>query len=165
MEAAAELLIPDAARVHELLRERGESLSTAESLTGGMLGAILTSVAGASATYRGGVVVYATDLKAALLGISQELLAVRGPVDPDVAAAMAQGAAARLGSDWAVALTGVAGPDPQAGQPVGKVYLAISGLGRTSVVERVYPGERAAIRVAACRDALHAVHDRLAAGE
>jgi nicotinamide-nucleotide amidase len=78
---------------------------------------------------------------------------------------MAEGVRDRLGATWGVALTGVAGPDQQGDQPVGKVYLAISGLGRTSVVERVYPGERAAIRVAACRDALHAVHDRLAAGE
>jgi len=165
VEAAAELLIPDAARIHELLAQRGESLSTAESLTGGLLGAILTSVAGASATYRGGMVVYATDLKARLLGVSEAMLAERGPVDPDVAVAMAEGAADRLGSEWAVALTGVAGPDPQAGQPVGKVYVAVRGPGRTSVVERLFPGERSAIRMAACRDALHTVHDRLAAGE
>src|SRR5206468_12465437 len=106
---------------------RSETLSSAESLTGGLLGAILTNVAGASATYRGGVVVYATDLKAKLLGVPEALLAARGPVDPDVAVAMAEGVRDRLDSTWGVALTGVAGPDTQGDQPVGRVYLAVAG--------------------------------------
>ena len=164
MEATAEELANDAARLHGLLQARDESLSTAESLTGGLLGAILTNLSGASATYRGGVVVYATDLKATLLGVPASLLAARGPVDPDVAAAMAEGVRDRLSSTWGVALTGVAGPEPQADQPVGKVYLAIAGPGPTSVVERLFPGQRAEIRMAACRDALHGVYERLAEG-
>lgn len=165
MEAAAQQLIPVAARVHELLRSRGESLVTAESLTGGMVGAVLTEVAGASATYRGGVVVYATDLKAGLLGVPAGLLAERGPVDPEVAVAMAEGVRSRLAAVWGVALTGVAGPEPQGGKPVGTVCVAVSGPGGTSVTEQVFPGDRSGIRTAACGDALHALYDRLARGE
>lgn len=164
MEAAAEQLIPDAERLHELLRSRRESLATAESLTGGLLGAILTSVAGSSATYRGGVVVYATELKSTLLDVPERLLADRGPVDPDVAVAMAEGVRHRLGADWGIALTGVAGPDPQGDCPVGTVYIAVCGVGGTTTAERLFPGDRAGIRVAACRDALHAVYERLADG-
>jgi nicotinamide-nucleotide amidase len=165
METAPEELAGDTARLHGLLQARGETLATAESLTGGLLGAILTNLAGASATYRGGVVVYATDLKAGLLGVPVSLLDARGPVDPDVAAAMAEGVRDRLGATWGVALTGVAGPEPQGDQPVGTVYVAVAGPGATSVVERAFPGQRAEIRLAACRDALHAVYDRVAAGE
>ncbi len=165
MEAAAQQLTPVVARIHELLRSRGESMATAESLTGGMVGAILTEVPGASATYRGGVVAYATDLKATLLGVASGLLAERGAVDPDVAAAMASGVAFRLGADWGLALTGVAGPDPQDGKPVGTVYVAVSGFGATSLVERVFPGGREEVRRAACKVALDTIYDRLADGE
>ncbi|HVT22715.1 MAG TPA: CinA family protein [Mycobacteriales bacterium] len=162
METAAEQLTAVAAAIHERLRARGESLATAESLTGGMLGSILTTVAGASATYRGGVIVYATDLKSALLDVPDGLIAARGPVDPDVAAAMAAGACARLSATWGVALTGVAGPDPQGGKPVGTVYVAVCGPRGTTVLEQRFAGDRTAIRMAACRNALHNLHDRLA---
>lgn len=165
MEEAAEDLTAVAGRVHDLLRQHGESLATAESLTGGMVGSILTNVAGASATYRGGVVVYATDLKSTLLGVPDGLLSERGPVDGDVAIAMAEGVRQRLDATWGLALTGVAGPDPQGGQPVGKVFVAVAGGKSTSVAERMFPGGRREIRRAACADALHAVYDRLAAGE
>jgi nicotinamide-nucleotide amidase len=165
MEEIPEELAGAAARLHGLLQARDESLSTAESLTGGMLGSILTILPGASQTYRGGVVVYATDLKSALLGVPESLLEARGPVDPDVAVAMAEGVRDRLGATWGVALTGVAGPDQQGDQPVGKVYLAVAGPGQTWVAERLFPGYRSEIRTAACRDALHAVYDRVAAGE
>ncbi|HWC35651.1 MAG TPA: CinA family protein [Mycobacteriales bacterium] len=165
MEAAAEQLTPVAARIHEVLRRRGESAATAESLTGGLVGATLTGVAGASQTYRGGVIVYATDLKAELLGVPAVLLAERGPVDPGVAAAMAEGVRDRLGASWGVALTGVAGPDAQGGRAVGTVFIAVAGGRATTVVERSFPGGREDVRWAACRDALHALYDRLAAGE
>jgi nicotinamide-nucleotide amidase len=165
MEATPEELTPDAARVHGMLQVRDMSLATAESLTGGLLGTIITNVQGASATYRGGVIVYATDTKSELLGVPEELLAERGPVDPDVAAAMASGVRDRLHADWGVALTGVAGPESQGGKEVGTVFVAVSGPGPTTVVERLFPGSRNEIRVAACRDALHVLYDRLAAGE
>jgi PncC family amidohydrolase len=111
--AAAEGL---SARIVTALRAGGDTLAVAESLTGGLVTARVVDVPGASTVLRGGVVAYATDLKHALLGVDADLLAERGAVDPDVALAMARGVAGRLGSTWAVATTGVAGPDPQDGQ-------------------------------------------------
>jgi nicotinamide-nucleotide amidase len=99
----------------------------AESLTGGMLCSALIDVPGASAVVRGGVVSYATDLKHRLLGVDAGLLAANGPVDPDVATQMAHGVRERLGADWGVATTGVAGPDPQDGIAAGTVYIAVAG--------------------------------------
>jgi nicotinamide-nucleotide amidase len=165
MEAFAEQLTPLAARVHGLLRARHETLTTAESLTGGMLGAILTSVAGASASYRGGVVVYATDLKESLIGVPALLLSERGAVDPDVAVAMAAGVRDRLGSTWGLALTGVAGPDPQDGKAVGTLFVAGASAAVTFVAEHHVAGDREAVRMAACREALQAVYMRLAGDE
>ena len=106
-----------------------------------MLAAALTAIPGASAAFRGGVVAYATDLKAALLGVPAALLDRHGAVHPEVARAMADGVRSRLGATVGAATTGVAGPDPQDGQPVGTVYIAVSAGGDTSV--RV-PGARPA---------------------
>ncbi|WP_432063131.1 CinA family protein [Streptomyces sp. S1] len=117
----------DAARVLALLAERGQTLAVAESLTGGLVAAELTGVPGASASFRGSVTAYATTLKHELLGVDGALLAERGAVDPEVASQMAAGVRARLGADWGIATTGVAGPDPQDGQPVGTVYVAVAG--------------------------------------
>ena len=116
----------DAARVIEALTGRGQTLAVAESLTGGLLAATLVDVPGASAAFRGGLVVYATDLKASLAGVDPELLAARGPVDPDVARELAEGARSRCGADWGLATTGVAGPTPQDGVDVGTVYLGLA---------------------------------------
>ena len=118
---------PAATIVHQLLARRSETVAVAESLTGGLLSATLVEAPGASATYRGGLIVYATDLKASLAGVSAELLDERGPVDREVAEQLALGAVRRCGADWGVATTGVAGPDPQGGQPPGTVWLAIAG--------------------------------------
>jgi nicotinamide-nucleotide amidase len=120
---------PAARTVHRLLSERSQTLAVAESLTGGLLAATLVDVPGVSATFRGGLVVYATDLKAGLAGVPADLLAERGPVDPDVAAAMAAGARSACRADWGLATTGVAGPDPQNGVAVGTVFVAVSGPG------------------------------------
>ena len=106
-----------AADVLAALGQAGLSLAVAESLTGGLLAATLVDVPGASAVFRGGVIAYATDVKATLLGVDPALLAERGPVDPQVAAQMATGVRVRLGADVGVSTTGVAGPDPQDGQP------------------------------------------------
>jgi nicotinamide-nucleotide amidase len=89
----------------------------------------LTDVAGSSATFRGGVVAYATGIKASLLDVDPDLLVRVGAVHPEVAAAMALGAAARLGATYGLATTGVAGPDPQDGRPPGEVHLALAGPG------------------------------------
>jgi nicotinamide-nucleotide amidase len=116
-----------AAEVLDLLVARGQTLAVAESLTGGLLAATLVDVPGASRAFRGGLVVYATDLKASLAGVADELLRAVGPVDPQVAVALARGARIRCGADWGLATTGVAGPDPQDGVPVGTVYVAVTG--------------------------------------
>ena len=149
-EAAGEV----AREVLQALRERGETLAVAESLTGGLLCAALTDVPGASAVVRGGVVAYATDLKAALLDVPRPLLDRFGPVHPDVALAMAAGARRRLGAAFAVATTGVAGPDPQHGQPVGTVHLAVETEGDTVVRTLALAGNRAAIRRRTVAEAL-----------
>lgn len=112
--------------VHRLLAERGATVAAAESLTGGLIGAALTAMPGSSATFRGGVVAYATDLKATELGVPRDLLERHGAVHPEVAAAMAAGVATRLGADYGVAVTGVAGPEPQDGRPVGTVHVAVA---------------------------------------
>ena len=114
------------AEIIGLLVARGQTLAVAESLTGGLLAAALTEIPGSSAAFRGGVVSYATDLKAALLGVPPDLLDQHGAVHPAVAAAMAQGACRRLAASVGAATTGVAGPDPADGQPVGTVFIAVS---------------------------------------
>ncbi|BFV57028.1 CinA family protein [Kitasatospora sp. CMC57] len=113
--------------LHRALRDRGATLAVAESLTGGLLSVALVNVPGASATYRGGVVAYATELKAALLGVDEGLLAVEGPVHPVVARQMAEGVRRQLGSTYGLATTGVAGPEEQGGRPVGTVHLGWAG--------------------------------------
>jgi nicotinamide-nucleotide amidase len=143
-----------ARHVHAQLLARGETLAVAESLTGGALGAAITSVPGVSATLRGGVVAYATDVKAALLGVDSGLLAERGAVDPTVAEAMAAGVRERLASTYGLATTGVAGPDPQDGHPPGEVYVAVSGPTGSRVRRLDLRGDRAAIRARAVEDAL-----------
>jgi nicotinamide-nucleotide amidase len=123
--------------VHRLLAERGATVAVAESLTGGLLGAELTGMPGSSATFLGGVVAYATPLKHSLLGVPADLLAAHGAVHPEVAAAMATGVRERLGATYGVAVTGVAGPDPQDGQPVGTVHVAVAGSGERPTVRSV----------------------------
>jgi nicotinamide-nucleotide amidase len=105
------------------LNSRGETLASAESLTGGMIGALLTDVPGSSASYLGGVISYATRLKATLAGVDQSTLAEVGPVAERTAAEMARGVAELCGANWGVATTGVAGPEAQDGHAVGQVSL------------------------------------------
>lgn len=112
-----------------LLLGADRTLAVAESLTGGLVVSTVVGVPGASAVLRGGVVAYATDLKSAVLGVDPALLAARSPVDPDVAEQMAVGVARLMGADYGLATTGVAGPDPQDGHPVGEVYVAVVGPG------------------------------------
>jgi nicotinamide-nucleotide amidase len=136
------------------LKQRGETLATAESLTGGLVGAALTDVPGVSAVYRGGVVVYATDLKATLAGVPADLLADVGPVHPDTAAALATGVRERLGATYGLATTGVAGPDPQAGIEAGTVYVAAAGPDAVWVRKLALSGDRAAVRQGSVRAVL-----------
>ncbi|WP_435864987.1 CinA family protein [Streptomyces spectabilis] len=130
-----------AAEVLRLLGERGETLAVAESLTGGLVAAEVTAVPGASRVFRGSVTAYATELKREVLGVDGDLLAARGAVDAEVALQMAAGARRLLGADWGIATTGVAGPDPQDGQPVGTVHVAVcAGAGAASGSAEVVPG-------------------------
>jgi nicotinamide-nucleotide amidase len=161
-----------AAQVVRLLAQRGRTVAVAESLTGGLVVAALVGVPGASAVVRGGVVAYMTDLKASLLGVDEALLARVGAVDPDVAAAMARGVGVRLGADYGLATTGVAGPDPQDGHPVGEVHVAtwdhtrpdLAPDGVTTVVTLTLPPtlDRATIRATTVAEALHQLATTLA---
>jgi len=148
---------PDAHSLVASLRDRGLTIATAESLTGGLVCAALTDVPGASAVVRGGVVGYATDAKASVLGVDPDVLGRRGAVDPEVARQMAEGVCRVLASDVGVATTGVAGPDPQDGRPVGTVHLAVSMGGSTRVCSLLLHGDRAAIRRATVVAALDLV--------
>ncbi|WP_371526850.1 CinA family protein [Streptomyces sp. NBC_01283] len=116
-----------AAEALRLLQARGETLAVAESLTGGLVAAELTAVPGASRVFRGSVTAYATELKHDVLGVDGTLLAERGAVDAEVALQMAAGVRKVMGADWGIATTGVAGPDPQDGQAVGTVFVAVDG--------------------------------------
>jgi nicotinamide-nucleotide amidase len=136
------------------LGARGETVASAESLTGGLVADAFVSVPGTSAVFRGGVVAYHTDLKSSLLGVPDDLLAERGAVDGDVAREMARGVRERFGADWGVSTTGVAGPDPQDGAEPGRVFVAVSGARGEEVRELDLPGDREHIRQAAAEQAL-----------
>ncbi|MEV6022294.1 CinA family protein [Streptomyces sp. NPDC052036] len=159
-----------AAEVLRLLNVRGETLAVAESLTGGLVAAEITAVAGASQAFRGSVTAYATDLKRDVLGVDGTLLAERGAVDPQVAAQMAAGVRKALGADWGLATTGVAGPDPQDGRPVGTVFVAVDGplervsdeLGGGKVAALRLNGSRAEIRMESVRSVLALLLEELA---
>ncbi|MGW0970505.1 CinA family protein [Streptomyces sp. NPDC002516] len=155
-------MTPTATEVVRLLTVKGETLAVAESLTGGLVAAEITAVPGASKVFRGSVTAYATELKHELLGVDATLLAERGAVDAQVAAQMAAGVREALGADWGIATTGVAGPDPQDGQPVGTVYVAVDGPfeapsgtprgGKTAPLR--LNGDRAEIRMESVRSVL-----------
>ncbi|MGW2057122.1 CinA family protein [Streptomyces sp. NPDC001840] len=137
------------------LEALGGTLAVAESLTGGLVAAELTSVPGASRTFRGSVTAYATALKRDVLDVDGALLAERGAVDPEVARQMAAGVRRVLGAGWGVATTGVAGPEPQDGQPVGTVYVAVVGPdGKGKVTALRLNGDRADIRKESVRSVL-----------
>ena len=152
-----------AADAVQALKLRHETFATAESLTGGLVAATVVEIPGVSAVFRGGLVVYATDLKHALAGVDAQLLAERGPVDPDVARALAAGARERCGADWGLSTTGVAGPDPQDGKPVGLVYVAVAGPAGEAVRELRLTGSRAEIRIESVTAVLNLLVDQLRA--
>ena len=155
---------PDAVavRIIATLAARGQSLATAESLTGGLIGAALTAVPGASAAYLGGVVAYATPQKARLAGVPSAVLDTHGPVSAQTALALAAGVRDATGADWAIAATGVAGPDPQDGHAPGEVWLGVVGPDAPAqAVRNDFTGDRSAIRQASVAAALQLLADRL----
>lgn len=141
------------------LVERGLTIAVAESLTGGMLVSELISTPGASAAVRGGIVAYDTRLKHTLLGVDAALLDERGAVDSQVAEQMADGvrracAVDGMPADIGISTTGVAGPDPQDGHPVGTVFLGFSFRGRIVSERLTLSGSRSAIRADAVSESL-----------
>ena len=128
------------------LLARGATVAGCESITGGMICAALTSVAGSSQVVRGGLVTYATDLKTALARVDGSIVESCGVVSAEVAEAMAAGVREVCGADWGIGVTGVAGPGPSDGVPAGTVWLAVVGPDQRAVVELGASGDRGAIR-------------------
>jgi PncC family amidohydrolase len=154
--------VPSAAEhVVRRLVDSGLTVATAESLTGGLLGATITEVSGSSAAYVGGVVSYATEVKVEVLGVSRETVETDGVVSASCAAQMAQGVRRLLGSDLALSTTGVAGPDLQEGKPAGTVHVALAGPAGTVVQSPSLDGDRAAIRAATVEVALQLLEETL----
>lgn len=145
------------ATILNTLRGKGESLSVAESLTGGLLGGAITSVAGASDVFVGGITAYTAEQKIALLGVEREVIATHGVVSAQVAAAMSRGAQKVFGSQWAISTTGVAGPGPSEGVPAGRVWIAVAGPGIAPITQEfALAGERQSVRLATITCALEA---------
>lgn len=143
-----------AAAVLLLLAESNGTVAVAESLTGGLVAAELTAVPGASRSFRGSVTAYATELKHRVLGVDAGLLEAEGAVNPQVAEEMAAGVRRVLGASWGIATTGVAGPDPQDGQPVGTVFVSVAGPGRRKTARLRLKGSREEIRRESARTVL-----------
>jgi nicotinamide-nucleotide amidase len=134
------------AAILDLLVQRGETVATAESLTGGLLCGALVDVPGASQAVLGGIVAYAADAKVSLLDVDGGLVALRGTVDAEVAQQMARGVRGQLDASWGVATTGVAGPASVDGKPAGTVFVAVSGPLGSRVESLHLAGERSDIR-------------------
>lgn len=148
--------------LHEVLLERGLTVSTAESCTGGLVGAAMTALPGSSAYYLGGVVSYSNEVKEAVLSVPGEVLATVGAVSEETARAMAEGVKQLIGSHYGVATTGIAGPGgATATKPVGLVYVGISGPLGTIVKALRLAGSREEIRKTTVEQALQALLDMI----
>lgn len=156
-------LVALASRLQALALARGVTVSTAESCTGGLIGHALTAIAGSSDYYLGGVVSYSNALKVGLLGVPETVLDQHGAVSAQAAVAMADGARQRLGSDYAVSVTGVAGPagGTQA-KPVGLTYVAVAGPAGHEVRRHTWSGDRAANKERSAAAAIELLMDTLA---
>lgn len=146
--------------IHDRLLALGWTIGSAESATGGLIARRLTHLGGTSATFRGSIVAYATDLKESVLGVSSEIINTHGVVSEETAVAMASGARGVLGVDIAVAVTGSAGPEPME-QPVGTMIVAVSTASDDLVRTFVMPGDRERIRAYTATAALHLVRTAL----
>ncbi|HKS01723.1 MAG TPA: CinA family protein [Arthrobacter sp.] len=142
---------------------RGVTVATAESLTAGMVAAVLADTPGASAMLQGGVVSYNNTVKRDILGVPQELLDAVGSVDEAVAVAMAEGARRVCGADFAVSTTGVAGPDAHDGKAVGTVFVGVASAKGVQAFPYSFEGTRAEIRGLACGAALERLQQALTA--
>lgn len=148
------LVDDDAAALVDDLTVRRQTVATAESLIAGLVAATLAGVPGASAVLRGGLITYTVETKIELAGVASELLADVDPVAEPTARALAVGAQQRCGATWGVGLTGVAGPEPHGGHPVGTVFVGLAGPVDTEVLALHLDGSRWQIRLAAVHAAL-----------
>ena len=167
--SAVETPTPDdqmtlAATLQAELVRRGATVATAESITGGRLGDLLSAAPGASETYLGGVVSYATSLKTGVLGVREETVQRHGVVSAECAAEMAEGARRLAGADFAVSTTGVAGPTSQEGKPVGLVFVGVAGPAGVQTARFDLDGDRAEIREKAVWAAVDRVLEAVKSG-
>lgn len=144
-----------------LLKDRGETLAVAESLTGGLVQSLLTDVPGASQVLRGGVVAYNADLKRDLLGVSGATIDRDSVVSESVAREMASGAREKCGADWAISTTGEAGPDSATGKPKGTVWLGLSGVNEDKAIMRELFGDRENVKKRAALWAIELLRRRI----
>lgn len=144
----------NAQKVVQLLRERNETITCAESITGGALTSELVSIPGASHVLKGSIVAYSTEVKVSELKVEPTLIQEFGVVSEEVALAMAQGVKAKFAAEWAISLTGVAGPGASHGVPAGTVWLALLGPGFEETVKLELMGEREMVRRGAVESAL-----------
>ncbi len=164
-EAEAEKLPSADDLAHEVIKlafEKGVKIATAESITGGMIGAALTSVPGSSAVFQGGVVSYANEVKRDALGVSEQDLSAHGAVSEQVACAMAHGACEKLNAALAVSVTGIAGPTGAVeGKPVGTVCFGVASSGEVRTLRCVFEGDRASVREQTLTMALSLLREEL----
>jgi PncC family amidohydrolase len=161
---ADDVLLALSERLQAVCLAGGLSVATAESCTGGLVSSSLTDVSGASRYFRGGVVSYSNEAKTVLLGVPDELLAIHGAVSAQAARAMADGARERFGTDLAVAVTGVAGPDGGTpAKPVGLTYVAVADREGVAVQRHSWSGDRLENKASSARAALELLLDRAAA--
>ena len=160
-----ETSISEAKTVGQLLGAHGQTLSTAESCTGGLIGDAITDIPGSSDYYRGGVIAYANEAKQNVLGVRPGTLAVLGAVSEETALQMARGARGLFGTDYALSVTGIAGPGGGTRQkPVGLVYIALVGPNVERAERHVWEGDRRANKRASARRALQMLIEHLRGG-
>jgi PncC family amidohydrolase len=156
------MLTSEAEAVGQLLRARGQTVATAESCTGGLIGDVLTDIPGSSDYFLGGVIAYADSVKRSVLGVRPGTLSVLGAVSEETAIQMARGARRLLNADYALSVTGIAGPSGGTRQkPVGLVYIALIGPGVERCERHVWQGDRLANKRASARRALQILIEHL----
>ena len=152
--------------LHARLTATNQTVSVAESCTGGLLGATLTELPGSSRYFLGGIQAYANEVKAALLGVRHETLVSFGAVSEEVASEMARGVQRLTGSDWAISTTGVAGPDGGSGEkPVGTVWISVVGFDGVFSQKLTLDGDRRSVRQGSVSGALSMLLERLSGGD
>lgn len=158
----AERDIPLEQAVVELLQLKGQTVSVAESCTGGLLGELITSVPGSSAVFEGGVISYSPKAKIERLGVRPETIREHGTISPETAEQMAEGCRKVFGTDWALSVTGSAGPDASEGKPPGTVFVAVAGDAGVRSFPLKLGGDRQIIRLRAAKAVLYRLWQQLA---